>query len=300
MDNIYIRWYYGYKNFWDELLLLWLLSYVSSLYPSATIYIQSDNVWRLTTWIKKNNQYIDYIKNLIFVVDSLPIFPRKWDYLILWWWEVVTDARPFPYNWRSYLKHFFWIFCRSFALYWWIWTIKKFWTRQLYSFLLSRADSIVVRETYSYDIASKYSSSVVLHQDFAYDALNNIWSINKLSQNSWYVIININKHVRNDELKLSLGATLSNHLDKELYFFPASVWSDDADIDLLDELLPLFPNIKLYDRTKHTLKETLNFIQWANFAVAARLHVVLLLKHMDTPFSPIFYQEKVNRILQHL
>ncbi len=300
IEHIYLTWYYWYKNFWDELLLLWVLWYISTKHPTAKIYIQSDNVWRLEYWLASNNDIFHQVWQLdvnVYVVPSLPFFPSKWSHLVIGGWEVVTDARSFPYNWRTYFKYVFWIILGKYSLYGGIWTIEKFWSKLLYFLLLWRAEQIVVREQYSRDVAATYSDHVTLHHDFAYDALKLCSKINAIKNKKSYILINVNKHIRNQQTKSILLDTAKKYESHRIYFFPASVWVDDSDLSLLSDIQQIIPTIELYDWTKHSLLDTLVFVAWAQYAVAARLHIVLLIKYFDIPFLPLIYQEKISRIL---
>lgn len=299
--NIYLRWYYGYKNRWDELLLLWVLWYIYSSYNPDSIIIQSDDINRLEQWLATHTLVIEKLwirSSIISVSHTTPFSPKKNSILVLWWWEIMTDARPFPYNGWTYLKFLAWIISQKTVLLGGLWTIKKFGTWLLYKLLIWTAKAVITREVFSYDIAKTYTKNAILHRDFAYDVLDCVTPILFVSQRP-YIIVNINKHIREKGIDILCDSLESYVHSHDMYFFPGTVWDEDSDASLYTMLLDLFPWMLLYDWTQHTISQTMWFVQWADFWIAARLHIVLLLKHFDIRFQPLIYQEKVQRILNH-
>lgn len=298
--TIYLRWYYGYKNRWDELLLFWVLWYLQSQYAPETIIIQSDDVHRLQSWIGSHTSLVKEICNWVDIKVSYktPYFPKKDSLLVLWWWEIMTDARPFPYNWWTYLKFLPRIISKKTVLLGWLWTIKSIGTWLLYTLLLWTTQQAIVRERNSYKIGQKYTENILLYHDFAYDVLDTVIPLRFDSTNP-YIVLNINTHIRVEginRIKKTITKFQGTH---DIYFFPGTIWEEDADADLYNRLLDIYPWIILYNRTKYSLSETLGFIQWADFWIAARLHIVLLLKYFDVDLQPLIYQEKVQRVLDH-
>lgn len=86
--------------------------------------------------------------------------------------EVVSDARPIPYNGRNYLLLFYKTILKDrYRILGGIWTEKKWGSSLLYKQFLGRAERIVVREKASYEIAKKYTKHVELYRDFCFDLL---------------------------------------------------------------------------------------------------------------------------------
>lgn len=304
--SAYIRWYYGYKNFWDELLLLGVISYLHEKYSISTFIILTPD----TNWLDFRLSHHPFWVTLhLETVSSFPLFLPKNSLFVLWWGEVLTDARPFPYNWRSYFfKHSFHFLCSDFLLVGGIWTIKKLWSSFLYKLLLPYAKEVVMRDLSSYDIANMYCNTAVHYHDFAFDALS-IQENSSLCKketdktiHQWwnpYVIINVNIHIWNKQSKKLLKSHVRWFDESEYiyYFFPASVGIDDADSLLFSQLQNIFPTIRMIDRTKYSLSHIKEFFVWSDLVISARLHVVLMWLHAGVETIPLVYQEKVQRLM---
>lgn len=316
--RVYIRWYYWYKNFWDELLLLWLLRYVHTHIWKLTEVTDWSVVYLIacedTDWTKsrvdKHAEVLPaaLIGNIRYIsLRSIPLWPRMWDVLVLWWWEVLADARPFPYNGRVHMQY---IFRFLFSEYWIVWGIskpEKYWSKILYRLLLNNASRVVLRESVSYAKACEFAKDTAVHlyHDFAYDALDCV----SFSQNSWFLwdkadnwlywIININRHIWNSETKRLINRHLKEYAHiSQWYFFPASVWVDDADSSLLDQLeYETWKRFSVYDWSSENLSSIMWFVKWSSYVIAARLHVVILCLYLWVPYTPLRYQEKVQKII---
>jgi len=119
--HIYISWYYWYKNFWDELLLLWMLNYITKVsinniskitieckdpnfltnllqeYISSNLYKTWENSWQKLEILPVNKVKTD--------VDSLSIRYKKWQWNNLWntFRTVYIQCRQRVRNaWRSW------------------------------------------------------------------------------------------------------------------------------------------------------------------------------------------------------
>ncbi len=300
--TITLRWYYWYKNFWDELLLFWLLTYIQKNYQFDAIVIETEN----TTRLKKrfdNNKWL--LHRTWLDVNKLSL-KKTWFFnnsrwlLFLWWWEVLTDSRKFPYNWWTYLfKHSFSILFWRYILVWWIWTIGSKLTTILYNILLKRARMIIVRDSNSYSIVRQYSQNVIQYHDFALDVLPQVESITASSR---YVVVNCNAHIYNDDSIEKINNLYKECLqnNSKVYFVPWSCWWDDSDIDIYLLLKKKFPLMELFERHKHTLEETIKFISWAEKWIAARLHLLIVMKFYWVSFTSLVYQEKINHILHDM
>ena len=295
--------YYGYKNFGDELLLLWLLKYLNKHYEISTLSIVSpERIW-LEEWLERHkNEYwfFDEIAS-IKVIDAVPSISREVDALVIWGGEVLTDARKVPYNGRNYLlryRHYVWhkklIFAGG------IGTIIRPWTHFLYKRLLWTAQSVITREKYSYEIIKKYTNKGILHNDFAYDALEWIDAKSLISSiPGEYSILNCNTHIYTPASleKITQWVKVQEWLGRALYFIAWTAGEDDSDVVIYHKLKKLFPTLNYLDRTKYSVKELAALIWWAKHGLAARLHVVLMLDWAWVPFEPLVYQEKVQRLL---
>jgi len=312
--KIYLKWYYGYKNFWDELLLFGVLDWIIKKYSPEVVVIESRDRARLQTRIEKNNQYLPNNKNNInIVVDDtqntkkshllnlLGFGKYKKYFKIFWWWEVLNTERRFPHNGRNLLfLYFHTIRQRRFVLLGWIGKDTSITTRYLYKFLFSRASFISVREKFSYNIVQKYTDNCNLYQDFSLTVLNSfkknynkIYHDKKLDR-SYFVLLNFNSnsYITSNISKLDLF--LSQHKSAKKMYFPCDI---DDDLMCFPKLQKKYKDITLYDRTKHSLQKTLALFYNTKAGFGARLHFLYPLKVFDNQFSAIIYKEKVRKLI---
>lgn len=316
--KLYLKWYYGYKNWGDELLLLWLINWLRNKYHFNQIVIEAWNVQFLTQRIYDCKKTVKWTYlDKILCVEKKNSFQWNKEYLhVFWWWEVFSDARPFPYNWWNYLL-WFWrtIWRKNFIVLGGIGTERKWETRILYKFLLWHAQKVVVRDAWSYTVAQKYCNKhqLVLYHDFAYDVLEKISPllsssrqvVKKLSnfKKSYtdknkkdipYILVNVNIYLWNQEVIDKCRQIVKDYPHHQYYFFSAALWSDEK---MIQKLEPIFWTLHFYDWTQYNLQETLLFIQEADFVLAARLHVLLVAQYFHVSFEAIVYQEKIEKVV---
>lgn len=296
-----LKWYYGYKNFGDEVLLLWVIPYLFQNYPLTHLYIEAaDTVW-LKTWLDCHDTLLwPYTTSLTLIEKHTARYYQR-DELFLWWGEVLTDGRPFPYNgWNYLLRYPKAILSRSYHLLWGIWTPKRIFSHLLWRWLVGQAKTVVVRERRSHQVASSYRAwkETVLYHDFAEDVFPKVIQENELCNGekiplSNTILLNTNPYIRSSETKQKL-ITFAQGVDHVLYF-PAEVGVDDT---FYDELATQIPRLVLYDRTKYTLAEICQDMSRCSQVMAARLHVLWLAKLLHIPFEPLVYQEKISTFLE--
>lgn len=298
--NFTIYWYYWYKNFWDELLLLGLINFLDKNFTVDSIQVVAKDPSRVNSRVSKNKNHLENDKLDLEFVEKLSS-TRPQNTLILWWWEVLTPERPLIHRWWSY----FWripslLFRKNHRVVWWLWKPKSILDRVLYHLVLWRSQKIITRNPESYEIARNFSDQVLAHRDFARDVLDDLVQKPQKKAEKPYIVINVNKHILNKKTTDLLAKDLFEYPEHKKYFFPWSVGSDDSDAHLFEQLLSIIPDLEIYDRSENTLLEILDFMSWASYVVAARLHVLILCKHLWLPFRPLVYQEKIQRILEEV
>jgi len=291
---IYIKGYYWYKNLGDELLLFWVLKRVSQKFDATKILIEAGDVTWLSFWLEQNKRALPNIP--LEVVWKRWQLKHKKDIVIFWWWEVVTDARPFPYNWWTYVLWFLkTIISKKYYILGGVWTVKNKTTPLLYKIFLGRAKKIVVRDSYSLKVTKRFNTNTELYKDFCYDFLElyaeNFWLKNK-KKNTDSLLINTNKYIRNKETKELICDQAKEK--SSLYYLPWELWTDDTFFSLLKKELP---TLEILDWTKMSVKELLQVIQSSEAGIWARLHVLLLLDYFWVPYTPLIYQEKITHVL---
>lgn len=298
--NIYLTWYYWYKNFGDELLLFWLLHILIHRYQVASIIIITPDKDRLQDRCSRHQELLDLLGvNIpLYFSPSVPFFPAKSDMLVIGWGEVMTDARSWPHNWRNYLFRYWLFFWRKkIILAWGFGTVKRTGIDILYKICLWASSDVLVREKYSFDIVSAYTDKVFLHRDFAYDVLDAM----TITPKHWnYVVLNCNTHIFNKTSKEKIARYYHHRRElwTEVFFVAGTSGADDSDVAIYTQLKKDLPELQYYDRTTHTLWEICTFIAWAKAWLAARLHILLLLKQYNVSYDALVYQEKVDRLLQ--
>lgn len=289
--------YYGYKNRWDELLAIWVIQWIFHNCSIEKLYIESwDKNW-MKNWIDMNNDLLN--KN---VMNKIVVVWKDWYKnlesdlkLFLGWGELFTDQRPFPYDgWNYLLKFWKQIWKWNVVMLWWIGKVWKFRTNILYNLTLRQAEKIVVREKTSYELAKKYNKNTELYHDFALDVID-LAKNELVERKSDYILINVNSHIMKDEKNIEkiLNFVKENEW-KQIYFFSCDFYDDLKYYDFFCEKIP---GMKLYDRTKYSIKETLKFLAGCENAIWTRLHFLLVLKYLGKNFVPIVYQEKIEKLI---
>lgn len=77
-------------------------------------------------------------------------------------------------------------------------------------------------------------------------------------------------------------------------FFPCDM-NDDK--HYFGSIKKHIPSLEIYDRTRHSLQDTLSLFYHADGGVGARLHFLLPLKLYDKPLVAIPYADKINKLI---
>ncbi len=289
-----LKCYYGYKNFGDELLFFWVLEYLFSHLAISHIAVESWNKARLDERIKRNSAYLPVWKKVSTYSKSKFSFSFSPALKIFWWWEVLTDERPFIQDGRGYFFKYFWdIMFGNFVLLGGIGKPRFFRSRLLYKLMLPRAKQIIVREKDSFKIAKKYSKKVTLHRDFAYDLIEKYQETHKETISLPNLLINLHPKINKPESYRKIDHFIKKNSNKELRY----VWMSPQDLPMYDKLLEIYPEMKLRNWTSRTLDETLDFFQSASCGIWARLHFLLTLKAFNVPHEAIVYEEKIMKLI---
>lgn len=253
---------------------------------------------RLSQRCKKSKKFVKTdIDNIVCVSKRNPYKNQQNIFHVFGGWEVVSDARRFPYNWRTYLRHHRkTIWKKNYIVVGGIGTKKKIGTDILYKIFLWRARRVVVREKNSYDIAVWYSIHTEQYHDFCYDLLEQVnkKDLLKKDEKHEYTLVNINKYLRNQSVIDICRQTVKKHSNDIYYFLPAAWWSDEGMFSKVKEYIP---HVKIWDWRGKSVEEIIVFIYRARSVVAARLHILLVTKRLGVSFTPIVYQEKIKKII---
>jgi polysaccharide pyruvyl transferase WcaK-like protein len=165
----------------------------------------------------------------------------------------------------------------------------------LWRLLLSRAATITVREKRSFAVVTTsvgYEKALLYH-DFAYDVLRTIPK--NVSEQKPYLLINVNPYIRSEETKRKIVLYVAQYPTVQPIFFSAEAGVDDV---FFDELLVALPSLQRYDWTGKSMQEICDFFCCCACGIAARLHVLLLLRWAKVPFEALVYQEKISTFLE--
>lgn len=309
-----MKWYYGYKNFWDELLALGVIRYLFENYPLEILYIEVENIDWFSTRLHRHKSLLwDALSKvkLISKSDKVSIIKHSIfataTHLFLWWGEVFTPARWRFHGWRnlyilyrnSFIRH-------NVTLLWWVSKAKNRSFKLLYRLTLSNCDKIILREPTSYDyVVSNYAfkERVLLYQDF-WHALIDSLHVSKLTDNNTpsktrplcpYLVVNTNPHIDMSILTEKLSTlTQDTNIDTIVYF----PW-DKVDTVYYDVLSTSFStyNWTLFDWTKYDILTIIDLFQHATHWLWVRLHVLSMFQRFWIPYDFVVYQEKISKFL---
>lgn len=318
----YLRGYYGYKNFGDELLFFGVVKQLSVKYPLTKLFVEVGDASRMEDRVRENYQGVlseQQLKSIKFVnarqhtykiITHMINFLGRWKYKKIFkffgGWEVLSDERWFPHDGRNIPLLFNYSVKKwQFVLLWWIGKIRKSWTEELYNYLLPKAKNILVRDRDSYNIAKEVCTknkepwqkelynSVTLYQDFAQETIMNAKF--RIQNSEWkYILININKQSVDAGNLKKITEFCSKYPNHKKIFFPCDMNDDRLCFSTIQKHISA---LELYDRTKHTLSESLSLFYHADAGIGARLHFLLPLKLYKKQIVAIPYADKINKLI---
>ena len=325
--QIYLKGYYGYQNFWDEMLLFGVIEKIFSDYQVEQLVIEVGDL----EWIKQrkgrnlnfiteyyrfrgvevNREKIQFFQPHQRSQTILPqrikaLLPAKWlTYLALilgkspsraffkvfWGGEVIEETRPFPHNGRNipflYLRS---ILQRRFELWGGFGPQTKWTTKLLSSFLFRYAKRILARDEHSYHLAKKANPNSHKRADFSKGILDYFLEhAPAYLESAPYGLLNYSPLTSTapDRLKNQLASTL-----KRRYF------ASDAKFDapFFHSLSKMFP-LTAYDWTTKSLPEVLSFIRKSKVWIWSRLHFLYCFKVFELPFHTLHQSQKLQHNL---
>ena len=311
----YLRGYYGYKNFGDELLFFGVVKRLFTKYPLTKLFVEVWSNGRMEDRVRENYQGLlteQQLKTIKFVnakqhkykfithlITFLGFSKYKKTFKFFGWWEVLSDERPFPHDGRNIPLLFnYSVQKKQFILLGWIGKYRRSWTEMLYRYILPKAEKIAVRDRDSLAIAKKFNSeNTILYQDFAQEIIMNAEYRIKNSEwkNKWkYIMININKQSVNKENIQRVVDFCIHYPDHKKIFFPCDMNDDKLCFQAIKKYVP---GLEMYDRTKHPLTESLSLFYYTDGGIWARLHFLLPLKLYEKPIVAIPYADKINKLI---
>ena len=119
----------------------------------------------------------------------------------------------------------------------------------------------MVRDRDSLEIAKKLNpENTVLHQDFAQEIIENTKHIPSHIKEK-YILININKQSVDKENVEKIIEFCAQYPDHKKIFFPCDMNDDKHCFSAIKKYVP---ELEMYDRTKHSLPESLSLFYHAD------------------------------------
>lgn len=316
----FLKCYYGYKNWWDELLFFGVIDWIKNNTNVTNLTIEvGDKEW-MQQWYQRHQTIIDDI-------GVVCTFVLKWDSCQLandclyffGWGEVINDQDSYTLpkkpskkqillsflskfftrsGWNYYLQYWKIIQKKQFFLLGGIWNPYKLTTKALYTIFLSKAKKIVTRDSTSQQIALSYNKNSVLYHDFSDYILERFRQDGnkeriKFSPNS-YILINTQEHSRSKNTIEKIIAFVQWHSNKIPVYFPCDAHSDTKYFTMLQSYIPW---LQLYDRTQYSVYETLTLFANATAGIGSRLHFLYPLHSFGKQYTTTTTKDKVAKLL---
>lgn len=307
----YLKCYYWYKNFGDEILAIGVINRIFATYPTIKkLYIEVGNKERFDSRLDKNSHYltdslckVECIQknNYWKIIAKWLCNPKALKFL--WGWELFTEARGWFHWWWNYALLFWMDFWRkNVVLLGGFWTPTRSWLHKLYKLTVKNSQKIVVRESRSYKVIAWYLwsnlTTLVKHDDFSTQVVK-IWqerqkAIKTASEKQNIVLVNLTpyRHIETylDALRVSVHVWWHClHV-----YFPC--WQED--VDMIWQLKVIMPRITAYCRRNNDIDTTLTYMSTVSSAVGSRLHFIYILHLLGVNVVPIVYQEKISTFLE--
>ena len=319
--HLLIKWYYWYKNLWDELIIFSLLNRADERFNPNKISVECWNKEWLEYRIIKHKDFL--IPWIIEKLNFLPKPNRKekikiclwmkrklYDFIILWWWEVIDESRSFLYRWRNLFLQYKrsikqWIT----AIVWWLWTNKKWWTSFLQKFFIKNANIIILRDKNSFNltqrILKKFWQNRGEKAEYDWDLTlslleeaKKIFSEKKVT--SWrnpYYLINFSPLCNKEKSLKLIKEFADSHKNTQPIYIACNKIEDDTFFSQIQEILP---NCETFDRTQANITEILKIFYFAESWIWARLHFLYILKFFKKEIVKLHNSHKIQANLSDI
>jgi len=299
----FLKWFYGYRNRGDELLLFGVIDYISTHRPELTtldIEVQD------TTWMRQRYnttlQSFPILARQELTINFVPLSKHLkdnfvYDRYFFGGGEVFAESRGF-YGGRNYLiRYFFAINHRPFVLLGGIETPHSRQQQLLYRYLLPKAESIVCRDTTSYELANNYTHRIDLYHDFAIPVVQYCQKEGFQSSivTSPYLLVNMIDSMCTPEHCATLSKFLQQYSSSHIFVYVSCASWDYKGWKRLQNNYP--DRSILYDWTEHSLSETLWLFAQTIAGIGCRLHFLLVLQILQKDRFVFPYAEKVTKLI---
>jgi len=319
--HLLIKWYYWYKNLWDELIIFSLLNWANERFNPSKISIECWDENRLENRIIRHKNFL-----IPWTIEKLKFLPKPsrkekikiciwkkrklYDFIILWWWEVIDESRNFLYRWRNLFLQY-----RRSIKRWittivgWLWTNKKRWTSFLQRFFIKNANIIILRDQYSFNLTKK-----ILEQNWQnrqekaeYDwdltlpileEAKEIFTEEKIKSNRHpYYLINYSPLCNIEKCSKSIKKFADSHKNLQPIYIACNKAEDEK---FFKDVQKVLPNCEIFDWTHANISEILKLFYFAEEGIGARLHFLYIIKFFEKEFIKLHNSHKIQVNLSDL
>ena len=316
----------------DEIVVeVWSVEWIQTWLNKNKEYLQS--------WIIDKLEFVEnkeISKRFRQILSFFGINKYKKYFKVFGGWEVLDESRIFPHDGRNLaLLHHYSIRKWKFILVWWIWTCEKFRTKKLFKYILHKAQKIICREKISYERAiANWWKNAISYEDFSKEIFDSSaiasewrggvvlnetkWSAptSRESSQSGKESINVNEDSslrsewQKDNILINVSPKYFNKKniekiknfvwkyssDCKKIFFPADI---NIDKELFTKIRKTIPDLEIYDRTKHSLKDSIELFSDCIWWIGSRLHFLYPLKIFSKDFESISDSDKVKKVIKN-
>ena len=288
-----------------------VLNYLQKEYNPDEIVVEVWSVEWIQTWLNKNKEYLqswiidklDFVENKEIskrfrqILSFFGINKYKKYFKVFGGWEVLDESRKFPHDGRNLaLLHHYSIRKWKFILVWWIWTCEKFRTKKLFKYMLHRAQKVICREKASYErTISLWWKNAISYEDFSKEIFKDSSLPSEWQKKN--ILINISpKYFNQNNIEKIKNFVWKHGSDCKKIFFPADI---NIDKELFTAVRKSIPDLEIYDRTKHSLKDSIELFSDCIWWIGSRLHFLYPLKIFGKDFESISDSDKVKKIIKN-
>ena len=318
--KVYLKWYYGYQNLWDEILLFGVIQYLYDQMNVTHIILEVQDEKRMKSWMAK---HLHFLPNITLTYQSLSLPNQKltyrWQKILLglrWLFglmplivfgggEIINTLRPFD-TWNYLLQYPLHILTGRYIL---IGGVTHRWKDdRIAKILIKNAQKVIVRDAWSSCNVKVFRNDVTLFQDFAIDIIlhsleeTKTWHEEKEGTvlpwsipHEPYILLNLHPSCLDDKSMKKIHSFIQKYKKHQIYFIPCDMIHDMQCYEVLKEK---YKDIQLFDWTHYDIDSIVKFFVWCTAGLGARLHFLLLLQQCKRPFEAIVYHDKVRKVLQ--
>ena len=319
--HLLIKWYYWYKNLWDELIIFSLLNRADERFNPNKISIECGDEKRFENWIIEHKDFL-----IPWIVKKLNFLPKPnwkekmkiclwmrrnlYDFIILWGWEVIDESRNFLYRWWNLFFQYRWSIKQWItAIVGGLGTNKKLWTSFLQNFLVKNSNIIILRDQNSFKLTKEileqnwqnWEDKAEYDWDLTLSLLEEtkeIFTKEKIkSKRDSYYLVNFSPLCDKEKSFKLIRKFADSHKKLQPIYIGCNKSEDEK---FFKDILEVLPNCEMFDWTQANIAETLKLFYFAEWGIWARLHFLYILKFFGKEFIQLHNSHKIQVNLSDL